>query len=719
MTERGQITYTERAFEQDADLAMSSDVMRALVELVTNADDAFGANPGDVLVEIVRNKDEPTRLIVRDTAKGLTPDQLKSCFSVLGEKQSELHGHEEVRGHFGRGAKDTAAFGRTIFESIFDGIYGRFELARSGAWELDQAVATGEHYSSLRIPDGGAGLSATVVVEKDGITVPAHRTLVYRLSRHVQLRRINTARQIIVEEFAPDGRKASGVARWDEPPGELIVDTTVEIPSYDTTISVSVRKLATPAEGRLDNYSIQGIEIRGAKATYANTLFGASTAEGSWIRGVVDCTAIDDLLKDYDEARGNPANPTRIIRRDRDGLNEEHPFYTELAKAVLSVVGPILDDLKPNREALGGQQLRQDLDRAGRALAELLRSDLQRIDEDEAPGGLLPTRTSPLLVIPPRVTLAAGAVRSLTVLVRPEDLPEPLNLTAAVVDGDVVDMDDFQPLRPHPRLEGVQVANLPITALANGMTVLTVSAGTGHSASCEIRVQDSVPLELQPPEELRWSNKSMSVMVGRERTVELVAPIELAADGYLQCTVSSSSDAVTLESNVIELELNRDGWLSGRCRITGRTVDASAVLTAVAGDSYAEGRVRVTTPGSLSGMGIQIQIDDDTQGSQRGSLEVTDAGFLVRVFGGHLGIRSLLGPPSSDGTFPNEQAAPARIVIAEVIASVIADWLLIREAHRFPESLKDADAVLAERTRTVSRYLGPIQKTLLSSFGNV
>jgi C4-dicarboxylate-specific signal transduction histidine kinase len=83
MTERGQITYTERAFEQDADLAMSSDVMRALVELVTNADDAFGANPGDVLVEIVRDKDEPTRLIVRDTARGLTPDQLKSCFSVL------------------------------------------------------------------------------------------------------------------------------------------------------------------------------------------------------------------------------------------------------------------------------------------------------------------------------------------------------------------------------------------------------------------------------------------------------------------------------------------------------------------------------------------------------------------------------------------------------------------------------------------------------------
>jgi hypothetical protein len=118
-------------------------------------------------------------------------------------------------------------------------------------------------------------------------------------------------------------------------------------------------------------------------------------------------------------------------------------------------------------------------------------------------------------------------------------------------------------------------------------------------------------------------------------------------------------------------------------------------------------------------MGIQIQIDDDTQGSQRGSLEVTDAGFLVRVFGGHLGIRSLLGPPSSDGTFPNEQAAPARIVIAEVIASVIADWLLIREAHRFPESLKDADAVLAERTRTVSRYLAPVQKTLLSSLENV
>ena len=73
----GKVQYTGRAFEQDASQAMGGNIDRALVELITNADDAYGTSDGEINVEVVRAGGEPTRVIVRDLAKGLAPDQLE------------------------------------------------------------------------------------------------------------------------------------------------------------------------------------------------------------------------------------------------------------------------------------------------------------------------------------------------------------------------------------------------------------------------------------------------------------------------------------------------------------------------------------------------------------------------------------------------------------------------------------------------------------------
>ncbi len=89
MTAReGKVEYTGRAFEQDATQAMGGDIVRALVELITNADDAYGPNEGEIRVEVIRDEGEPIRVLVRDRAKGLDPDRLQACFGVLGAATS-------------------------------------------------------------------------------------------------------------------------------------------------------------------------------------------------------------------------------------------------------------------------------------------------------------------------------------------------------------------------------------------------------------------------------------------------------------------------------------------------------------------------------------------------------------------------------------------------------------------------------------------------------
>ena len=41
-TRKGRVKYTERAFHQDAAEAMRGDIVRGLIDAITNSDDAYG-----------------------------------------------------------------------------------------------------------------------------------------------------------------------------------------------------------------------------------------------------------------------------------------------------------------------------------------------------------------------------------------------------------------------------------------------------------------------------------------------------------------------------------------------------------------------------------------------------------------------------------------------------------------------------------------------------
>ena len=51
----GDLQYTARAFKQDSEDAMKGDVVRALIELVTNADDAYNSKGGTIQIRILNS----------------------------------------------------------------------------------------------------------------------------------------------------------------------------------------------------------------------------------------------------------------------------------------------------------------------------------------------------------------------------------------------------------------------------------------------------------------------------------------------------------------------------------------------------------------------------------------------------------------------------------------------------------------------------------------
>jgi hypothetical protein len=585
MTQTGRIDYTQRAFEQDADLAMSGDVIRALVELVTTADDAYGEADGEIRIELSRPSGEHPSISVCDSAKGLLPDDMRACFGVLGGMTSGFDEGQAVRGLLGRGAKDTAAFGRTVFEAVKDGVYSRFELRRDGSWSLDSDPASDEHRQRVGLADGRSGLRATVVVET-GVDVPNTRVLVERLRDHVQLRPVTSTRVTVVADATPGRQQRSDVARWEPPEGEVLVETELELDGYpDAHAHLVLTRLVRPGEGRVSQYSRHGIEVRGGSAAFVNTFFGETSPEVAWLHGRLECPYIDELIRAYDREEGrDPANPSRLLRRDREGLTEEHPFYVALATAVARTLAPILAELRPRQEAeSGGDELQRDLDKAGRALAALLRGDLQRLEEDEPGGGVAPTEASPLLVIPPRLSLAPGSARSLTVLANSNVIADEAALEASVRNPAVATVDGVSAFVEHATLPATRIARLPVHAIAEGATVITVThVPTGYHASCDLSVLERVVDPDPAPEALEWANASMSVAVNKQRTVRLRAPIELGPAGSLTAAVAIEGDGVGLLDEAVELTLVDGGWLEGRCGIEGRKADSSATITAQA-----------------------------------------------------------------------------------------------------------------------------------------
>jgi hypothetical protein len=120
--EKGRVIYEGRAFHKDAMEAMRGDIVRALIEMITNSDDAYGDKSGKIRVEIEHRRG-PWKVVTRDRAVGMTAAKMREAFAFLGARTSGFESGERVRGNLGRGAKDLAAFGTVTFESISDDKY--------------------------------------------------------------------------------------------------------------------------------------------------------------------------------------------------------------------------------------------------------------------------------------------------------------------------------------------------------------------------------------------------------------------------------------------------------------------------------------------------------------------------------------------------------------------------------------------------------------------
>jgi hypothetical protein len=714
VAESGQLVVTQRGISQDAEQAMRGDPVRALIELITNADDAYqGSEGGLIRIEITRQGSLIKTMSVTDNALGLDAAGMKRCFTTLGDETSRINDGVAARGIFGRGAKDTAWFGRTEFESVKNGQYNRLVLSDDSMWELDEPqVATEQLRSLLNIPGNLNGLRATVYVHRNVRTTAAE--LMRKLSTHVQLRDVYERRQVLLIEKG--GRTQTNRVVWTPPTGEKIVDTSFELPGYEGRVHLELIKMDVIDSNKPNEYSNCGIEVYGATSGYENTFFGFSDPGIHWIHGRLTSPEIDRLVRMYDVADSD-LNPIRLVSRDRDGLLTEHPYYQALRAKVTDIVAPICAQWsRQGPSQVGGSDLRRDMSDAARVIGALLKEDLGPNDENEAAS---PTQSAPLVLIPPRVKLGIGSTKTLSVRLLADITSEP---AFDVIISNPSFVRRVAAQRDVYAIEGTNHLgwNFQVEGLDLGATEVTIVERVSNRTAVS-QVSVVVPEEdlVRQPEILQFATPSISVTKGKTRTVRVLAPIELAerSSGGLVVTLQLEGSGCELLDSTARLSLNRDGYLEGKVRIKGINTDMPLLITAFGAGQSAIATVRVVEPRGLNVGDLEIKLKDDFQGNSRGSLFETDEGRELQVYCGHPGIKQLLGRrvevTDDEVKFENESSPTFRAALAELMTSVVVDFILADAESKQPGNFSDVGMVISERNRLVTKYLGRLQELLL------
>src|SRR3972149_720656 len=106
------LQYADRVALQQADQAIRKDVLRALVEVITNCNDSYSrlehnglTVSGEIMIEITR-KHRNSLIRVRDFAEGMTDLRMDKVVGTYGEATSGLKEDKQSCGRWGRGMKD-------------------------------------------------------------------------------------------------------------------------------------------------------------------------------------------------------------------------------------------------------------------------------------------------------------------------------------------------------------------------------------------------------------------------------------------------------------------------------------------------------------------------------------------------------------------------------------------------------------------------------------
>lgn len=352
---RLRVVASKRALKMLADQAIGHDLVKGLIELITNSDESYARLEakqipvsGRIEIEVDRRpRKKLTVLRVIDWAEGMDEERLETCVGRYGEDTSGQMG----RGVFGMGLKDTInAFGVGTITSFKDGKKYRGELKDIENLEIYPALAaTAADRKEFRNADGGTNIE--IVVKNPKVKIPFVDSLRQQIQTHVCLRGIMTdrTRKVTVRDLRSG---SADELHYVPPDGETLLDGfPLDLPNHPEIQALLTVKHAvgTDSLAQSTSYRTGGILVTSRRTCHESTLFGFDEdPHAARLFGELRCDQIYDL-----QAAGDP-----IVDKNRNGLRKDHPLTKDLWDARRREVEKIIAE-----EKLREQKKRQRLEK--------------------------------------------------------------------------------------------------------------------------------------------------------------------------------------------------------------------------------------------------------------------------------------------------------------------------------------------------------------------
>lgn len=727
----GNVEMTKRGFREQAQAAMRGDVMRALVELVTNSDDALRRAKRDGNIRIAAEHSRNTlynRIVVLDDGPGMTHGEMEEGLLKAGNRTSV----ESDRGFWGFGAKDASAFGRVEFRSITaDGDYSRMVIHKDGRYE-DYGSRPADDVLRADMGIARTGMRVTVYVQRP-IAVPQHKTLVDRLTRHVQLRDIFSHQTASLADLSNPDRPPM-VLRY-QPPDWIknCLDETFAIPGYP---GAEARLVVYRCQSRLADertpWRDSGILVVGRHAIHQATYFGFDNRSGAlWFTGRLECPVIDDLQADYDRREElHQAHPKTnffpLLTRTRDGLDPTHPFTVALKAQVDARLSALVEDVE-KEEAQQGEVESEDTKRRLRECARAMEEEFRRVSEDrevdvdtgpqDNPPGVKPAA---LEVIPPSIRLDPGGDEH-RVLIRAwkeawgddEPLPDPPLVTIRSDSSAIVISPDELELTPDPRHTGRLRGTVTIASTAEEEDPYTATVALGgRTFEVIINVaEEEEPEPPPPPQRLEFRPARNSMTKGRVRRLRIRAPRELSSGREATAIIRSTAGIGAPEQVTLELAGTDEArWWEGRCKVQA-LLPGTWRLRAELGGQVATCQIVVQDTEALRfDFKARREVPRPSEGRHR--WETVEKVNLCLILTGHHSLARYFA--LRGGKLDPELETERMLLFAEVIADAMATFTLVHTRDSGPPPGSSGSVaqqyVLFERYKLMDRYLKVAQR---------
>ncbi|MDP2649842.1 MAG: hypothetical protein Q8P10_03275 [bacterium] len=701
-----------RYFLQTAERAMKNDVIRGLVELITNADDSYGEIEfnhqqvsGEISIFIERKRQSKnTTIMIADRAEGMELGEMVSKLRRVGGITSNFIKSKgaKTRGLMGRGSKECVVFGNLTFKSIKDDEYSELQIkkpahfiavAKRSATELDRI--------ELNIPRRNG---TVVILEVDSrFKIPNHQFLVENLPKYYSLRDISISPQRKLELFDlghVKGRKDR--LAYVPKAGKIELDETFIIPGYPKA-EAHIRILKTPERIKVETnspYWEGGILVKSNYAIHGVTGLSRDIENNPYFEhyfGEIRCPYIDELAIEYElqekEKITHPSdNPSRIIDPLRsEGLTGDHPFTNALyAEAIRRI--KIL--LKRDEEAATSQIMEienkkttERLKKLANAVSKFIKERTEDFEDpdDENDLSYSDIPSGGMIAIPGGLKIPLGEERKFYVYVRPASQDYPKHILATTDSKTIQLSTNSQGLID--RNDGIFYAPFSVKGVeyGNAAKVKIVWGNTEQYllASVIEKVHDHPYVE-----GFSFEKTEYRIRQGKQKEIKILAKWPDFVHGPATCSIIADNDEfIDIIGQKVRLRYTRfdDGTeiAIGKVKLFGRKIGGPTIIKTIFQHKEISTRL-IVLPSKELGHNIEIKVVDEDLGEQRAVWD----GDLLKIGGRHSSVRRYLGPAPD---FSNQDSIHFRLLLAELIADNVARRVLELNAQKNIGEYEDMD----------------------------